>query len=258
MRLPPSFVRSIAICAAILAGVGTPAAAKTPPAAVTAALADPTRPQADRDRDAVRMPAEIIAFAGIKPGAKVADFIMGGGYWTRILAGVVGPAGKVYAYQPAEFIGFRAAYGTEQDEAVKGRANVVADRQPLATFTVPAGSVDAILTVQNWHDLHLKPMPPGLGAKVAADLFKALKPGGVLVVVDHVGANAGGAFVDADTLHRGDPAATRKEIEGAGFRFAGESKVYAHADDPKTANVFDPAVRGKTDQFIYKFVKPKG
>ena len=235
----------------------SPIAAKAPPPSVAAALADPGRPQTDKDRDAARHPAEIIALAGIKPGSKVADFIMGGGYWTRILSGVVGPQGRVYAYQPAEFIGFRAAYGTEQDEAVKGRANVVADRQSLATFAVPPASVDAVLTVQNWHDLHLKPMPAGLGPKIAAELFKALKPGGVLLVVDHVGLNTAGAFADADTLHRGDPAATRKEIEAAGFRFASESKLYAQSADPKTALVFNPAIRGKTDQFIYKFVKPK-
>ena len=234
-----------------------PSIAKAPPPAVAAALADPGRPQTDKDRDAARQPAEVLALAGVKPGSKVADFIMGGGYWTRILAGVVGPTGKVYAYQPAEFIGFRAQYGTDQDEAVKGRANVVADRQSLATFTVPPGSVDAIITVQNWHDLHLNISPPTLGAKIAGELFKALKPGGVLVVVDHVGLNAGGAFADANTLHRGDAAATRKEIESAGFKLATESKLYARADDPHTANVFDPAIRGKTDQFIYKFVKPK-
>lgn len=251
--MPNLFLTASALALAIT----TPLAAKAPPPAVAAALADPARPQADRDRDAARQPAEIIALAGIKPGAKVADFIMGGGYWTRILSGVVGPKGRVYAYQPAEFIGFRAAYGTEQDEAVKGRANVVADRQSLATFAVPPASVDAIITVQNWHDLHLKMSPPTFGGVMAQRLFAALKPGGVLLVVDHVGLNTGGAFADADTLHRGDPVATRKEIEAAGFQFASESKLYAHPDDPKTALVFDPAIRGKTDQFIYKFVKPK-
>ena len=79
----------------------------------------------------------------------------------------------------------------------------------------------------------------------------------MLLVVDHVGLNASGPFADADSLHRGDPAATRKEIEAAGFRFAAESKLYARPDDPKTALVFNPAIRGKTDQFIYTFVKPK-
>lgn len=235
----------------------SPLAAKGPPPAVAAALADPGRPQADKDRDAARQPAEIIALAGIKPGMKVADFIMGGGYWTRILSGVVGPKGRVYAYQPAEFIGFRAQYGTDQDEAVKGRANVVASRESLGAVAFPE-ALDAIVTVQNWHDLHLNISPPTLGGKIATELFKALKPGGVLLVIDHVGANAGGPFSDANGLHRGDADATRKEIEAAGFRLKGTSTLYARPDDPHTANVFDPAIRGKTDQFIYTFVKPKG
>lgn len=231
----------------------TPVAAKAPAPHIAAALADPGRPQADRDRDAARKPAELLALLDLKPGAKVADFIMGGGYWTRILSAAVGPKGRVYAYQPAEFIQFMPKYGTDQDEAVKGRANVMADRQSLATFTVPPASVDAIITVQNWHDLHLKIVPPTFAAEMAKKLYAALKPGGVLLVVDHVGA-AG----QADTLHRGDPAGTRAEIEAAGFKLAAQSKLYAMPSDPRTASVFDPAIRGKTDQFIYKFVKPKG
>lgn len=217
-----------------------------------AALADPNRPQADKDRDAARKPAELVAMLNLKPGASVADFIMGGGYWTRILSNAVGPNGKVYAYQPAEFIQFMPKYGTDQDEAVKGRANVVADRQALATFAVPAASVDAIITVQNWHDLHLKMVPATFAGEMAKKLFAALKPGGVLVVVDHAGA-AG----QADSLHRGDAEGTKAEITAAGFTLAAESPLYANPADPKTASVFDPAIRGKTDQFVLKFVKPK-
>ena len=220
-----------------------------------AALADPTRPAADRDRDAARHPAELLAFAGVKPGAKVADFIMGGGYWTRILSGAVGPTGKVYAYQPAEFIGYRAAYGTEQEAAVAGRANVAANRQSLGSFTF-AEPLDTIVTVQNWHDLHLKAFPAGASAAIAGKLFAALKPGGTLLVIDHVGVNPT-PFAVADTLHRGDAAATRAELQAAGFRFDGESRLLASTADPHTASVFDPVIRGKTDQFVYRFRKPK-
>ena len=243
------------LIAAPLALLLAPASlAQAPSNAVKAALADPSRPAADRVRDAARHPAELLAFAGVKPGQKVADFIMGGGYWTRILAGAVGPKGKVYAYQPAEFIGYRAAYGTEQDAAVAGRANVVADRQSLGTFAF-AEPLDAIVTVQNWHDLHLKAFPAGASAAIAGKLFASLKPGGTLLVIDHVGANPT-PFAVADTLHRGDAAATRAELEKAGFRFDGESALLRAAGDPHTANVFTPEVRGKTDQFVYRFRKP--
>ncbi len=241
---------------AALAGLTlNPAVAKNAPN-FAAALADPARPQADKDRDAARHPAELLSMLKLKPGAKVADFIMGGGYWTRILSSAVGPAGRVYAYQPAEFIGFRAKYGTDQDEAVKGRANVVPSRESLGAVAFPE-QLDAIITVQNWHDLHLKIVPPGLGAMVAKALYASLKPGGVLLMVDHVGLNAAGAFADADKLHRGDAAGTQAELTAAGFKLAATSPLYANPADPHTALVFDPAIRGKTDQFIYAFVKPK-
>ncbi len=240
------------IAAALLIAPGVLVAQAVSPA-VRTALADPTRPAADTARDAARKPGEFLAFAGIKPGMKVGDYIMGGGYWTRILSGVVGPKGRVYAYQPAEFIAFRAAYGTDQDAAVKGRANVVPLRQSLRDVPF-AEPLDAIVTVQNWHDLHLKMAPAGTGAGIAAMLHHALKPGGVLIVADNASA-AGTGFTVADSLHRAEGAAVRKEIEGAGFTFVGETRMWANAADAKDKIVFDPAVRGKVDQFVYKFRK---
>lgn len=245
------------LVAAALLALAAPIAAQgqTVPAHVTAALADPSRPADQRARDANRKAGEILAFSGIEPGDKVADFLMGGGYWTRILSPLVGPNGKVYAYQAAEFIQYRAEYGTEQDAAVKGLANVVPLRMGLATveFGEP---LDAIITVQNYHDLHLRFAPPGAAAFIAARLFAALKPGGVLLVVDHA-ANADPEFAVPDTLHRIDPAAARKELESVGFVFDGESDVLRNPADPRTAIVFDPAIQGKTDQFVYRFRKPK-
>lgn len=227
-----------------------------PPNPTSVALADPARPAADRTKDDARHPEEILGFAGIRPGMKVADFIMGGGYWTRLLAKTVGPRGKVYAYQPAEFIRDRAADAIDQDTAVTGYANVVPSRTSLATVAFPE-PLDAIMTVQNWHDLHLKQSPPGFAGAVAKRLFAALKPGGVLLIADHVGTACATPFASADTLHRGDPAATCAEIEAAGFRFVGEMAALRRPADPHTTIVFDPAIRGKTDQFVYLFRKPK-
>ncbi|HEU0044095.1 methyltransferase [Sphingomonas sp.] len=235
--------------------IAMPGAAQTPSTAVQRALADPSRPAADRARDEGRHAARLLTFAGVKPGMKVADFIMGGGYWTRLLAGVVGPKGKVYAYQPAEFIAFRAAYGTEQDAAVAGRANIVAKRESVRAIAFPE-KLDAIMTVQNWHDLHLNFAPEGTAAAAAKRLYDALKPGGVLLVIDHA-AVAGAPRTVADTLHRIDPARARTEIEAAGFQFDGESALLRQPGDPRTQLVFDPAIRGKTDQFVYRFRKPR-
>ncbi len=241
--------------AALALALAAPAIAQTAvPTAITAALAAPGRADADKARDATRKPGELLAFAGVKPRDKVADFMMGGGYWTKIMAGVVGPEGKVYAYQPAEFIGFRAAYGDEQDAAVKGLANVVPSRPSLAAFSFPE-PLDAIVTVQNYHDLYLKIAPPGFAGVVTKKLYDSLKPGGVLLVVDHV-ANADPDFKAPDTLHRIDPAAARKAIEAAGFTFDGELPILRNATDPHTANVFTPEIRGKTDQFVHRYRKP--
>lgn len=244
-----------AIAAALLlAAAAAPLAAQKVTPAITAALADPSRPAEQRERDAARKSAEILAFAGIKPGQKVADFIMGGGYWTRILSPLVGPKGKLYAYQPAEFIKFRAAYGEEQKTAVAGLANTVALSDSFEALIFPE-QLDAIVTVQNYHDLFLAPFPQGTGEAVTRKLYNSLKPGGVLLVVDHV-ANADPENKAPTALHRIDPAVARREIERAGFRFRGKLDLLRSTADPHSASVFDPAIRGKTDQFIFKFVKP--
>lgn len=247
--------RSLLCASAALALLtAVPLPAQTPSPAIKAALADLARPKADSDRDAARHPGEMLALANIKPGQKVADFIMGGGYFTRILASTVGATGHVYAYQPAEFIGFRPAYGEEQKAAAAGRANVTALNMKIADIAFPE-KLDAIITVQNYHDLYLSFGGPAYAEAVTRRLFDALKPGGTFLVVDHV-AKADPEFKIPDTLHRIDPAAARKAIEKAGFRFVSESKLLAAPADPHDKNVFDPSIRGKTDQFIFVFRKP--
>ena len=246
---------TVSIFAALAVSVAGVALAASIPANIAAALADKARPEADVKRDAARHPAEMLAYAGVKPGDKVVDFMMGGGYFTDILSPAVGPKGKVYAYQSAEFVAFRAAYGDEQKQAVAGRANTVALTAPLSAVGLPGG-LDLVLTVQNYHDMHLKAFPAGTAASVNAQVFKALKPGGVYLVVDHA-ALAGAPITVADTLHRIDPAMVKTEVEAAGFKFEGESPLLREPADPRTALVFDAAIRGKTDQFVYKFRKPK-
>ena len=220
-----------------------------------AALADSARPEADIARDAERKPGELLAFAGIDPGEKVGDYIMGGGYMTRLLAAAVGGEGKVYAFQPVEFIAFRPAYATEQDEAVApypGR--VVALRAPVAEPGFPE-PLDTIVTVMNLHDLFIPQMPEGTSAKAIEALFDALKPGGKLVVVDHSAASGTGTSTTG-ALHRIDRQAAIDALASAGFVLEDESHLYARPDDPRDKNVFDPSIRGKTDQFTLRFSKP--
>lgn len=245
----------VTFAAALALSAPVTAQSPKPSAAITAALADPLRPATDRERDAARKPAELLALAAIEPGDKVGDFIMGGGYFTRLLSATVGPKGRVYAYQPAEFITFMAKYGEDQKTVAAAYENVTPLSPSLGSFAFPE-PLDAIVTVQNYHDLHLEPFPDDTAAKVNAALFKALKPGGVLLVVDHA-AEAGSGARDVDKLHRIDPATVRAELEQAGFVFEAESPMYRSAADPRTASVFDPSIRGKTDQFVYRFRKPR-
>ncbi len=242
------------LAAASMAAAGAGAAAV--PANITAALGDQKRPPADSSRDVARKPAELLALAEVKPGQKVADFMMGGGYFTRILSAAVGPKGQVYAYQAAEFIKFRPAYGTDQSKVVADYSNVTAINGPFAAAGLPDG-LDLVLTVQNYHDLHLKIAPGDTADTVNKEIFKALKPGGVYLIVDHAAA-AGAPLTVSDSLHRIDEAKVKSEVEAAGFKLVEEDdKLLGNPADPHDKLVFDPSIRGKTDQFVLKFRKPK-
>jgi predicted methyltransferase len=242
-----------AAMAIVLSSAG--AAFAAPTAAQTAAVADPARPDTDTKRDADRKPAEMLEFAGIKPGQTVADMLPGGGYFTRIFSKAVGPKGTVYALintpapppakpNPILAVAADPAYG-----------NIKVVESHLADLSVPAPA-DLIWTSQNYHDLFLTRFNLDIAA-VNKAVFNALKPGGYYIVLDHA-ASAGAPLVEtANTLHRIDPALVRKQLESAGFKFVSESKVLANSTDDHTKVVFDPALRGHTDQFIYKFQRPK-
>jgi predicted methyltransferase len=225
---------------------------------IAQAVADAGRPEADTKRDADRKPAEMLEFAGIKPGQTVGDFLPGGGYFTRIFAKAVGPNGVVYAIQPpaqprpdGSAPPPPAVVAIAADPAY---ANVKVVSTSPASFSLPTPA-DVIWTSQNYHDLHLKRLNLDVPS-VNKAVFAALKPGGLYIVLDHAAA-PGSPVEVADTLHRIDPALVRKELEAAGFRYEGESSVLRNPADDHAKSVFDPTLRGHTDPFIYKFRKPK-
>ena len=240
-----------ALC--LSASIGAAAPQKIPPY-VAAAVANPDRPDTDTKNDVNRKPAESVAFAGIKPGDKIADLIPGRGYFTRIFSGVVGPKGWVYAFVP-----------TEMDELLKKNnvvippvgpkfANVSYLHAPVAKFVAPE-KLDVVWTSQNYHDLHNKNFgAPDMDA-FNKSVFDALRPGGIYIVLDHAAAAGSGAR-DTETLHRIDPALVKKEVEAVGFKYVGESDVLADPSDDHTQKIFDSSIRGKTDRFIFKFRKP--
>ncbi|MGZ3376090.1 MAG: class I SAM-dependent methyltransferase [Phenylobacterium sp.] len=240
---------------AVLAVAGVAAAAV--PANITAALGDAKRPPADSSRDVARKPGELLALGEVKPGQKVADFMMGGGYFTRILSPAVGEKGHVWAFQSGEFIGFRPAYGTDQTKVVADYTNVTPLAAPIASAGLPDG-LDLVLTVQNYHDLHLNRMPPGTAEAANKENVTALKPGGIYLIVDHAAAPGTPTEDAANKLHRIDEAVVKKEVEAAGFKLVTEDdKLLANPADPHDKGVFDPSIRGKTDQFVLKYRKPK-
>jgi len=245
----------LGLAAPLAALAATAPAASAVPAYVTAAIADPARKD-DSANDARRHAADVVAFTGLKPGQKVAELVPGEGYWTRIFSGVVGTNGHVYTVWPSEMGKYAAKSIANWQELVKQPPynNVSLLQQPGAKLSLPE-AVDLVFTSQNYHDYHDKFMGPVDMADFDKQVFGALKPGGVFVVVDHSAVNGSG-FDATDTLHRIDEEAVKKEVEAAGFVLDGESDALRNKDDPRTAKVFDPAIRGKTDQFILRFKKP--
>lgn len=245
------------IAAALVAATSVSGQAPAPiPAYVHAAIADAARPAADKAQDANRKPGEVIAFAGIKPGDKVVDLIPGAGYYTRIFSKVVGPGGKVYALQPAE-IDKVAPKGLQALKSFAGSpayANVTVLVQPIAAISVPE-PVDVIWISQNYHDLHNPFMGPPDMARLDKSIFDALKPGGIFLVLDHAAADGTGTSKTND-LHRIDPAVVKAEALAAGFEFVGESSVLRNPADDHSLAIFDKAIKGKTDKFVYSFRKP--
>lgn len=248
-----SWIAPAAAAAALLLGAAPAMAA--PPAHVTAAVADAGRPEADKARDSARKPAEVLEFAGVKPGQVVGELMPGGGYYTRILAKAVGPTGKVYAFFPQGM-----AQGRPQMlDAIKAIGpNVVVVTAPGWAPVGAPEKLDLLWTSENYHDFHNGFGPNAPPQDIAAfnkAAFDSLKPGGTFLIEDH--AAAGDAGPDATSkLHRVSPAQVKAELAAAGFQLAGESDLLKVPGDAHTAPVFDPSVRGKTDKLLMKFKRP--
>ncbi|MEP7244870.1 MAG: methyltransferase [Gammaproteobacteria bacterium] len=246
-----------AVATVFLMNFADAGAAGSIPAGVKAAVADASRPDADKQRDANRKPAETLAFTGIKKGDHVAELLPGGGYFTRIISKVVGDKGVVYAVAPPKRPN-APADAPEPSAAVAaiaadaGYKNVRVMTARVTELTLPE-PVDVVWTSLNYHDIHN--VPNADLKAVNTTIFNALKPGGTYIVIDHAAEKGSGAR-DTSTLHRIDPEIVKTEVQSAGFVLAGESDVLRNAEDPHTAGVRDPSIQGKTDQFILKFKKP--
>jgi predicted methyltransferase len=228
-------------------------------AAIAAAIASPDRPKSDLEQDARRKPQQVLDFTGVAPGMHVIDVFSAGGYYTELLARTVGATGQVIAYNNPPYASFAAKaiaarYAGDRLSNVKQVTSTIEDLQ-----LVPA-SLDLALFVMSYHDLYWRPddgsWPATDPMRLLAKLHAALKPGGVVVVEDHV-ANPGGDPSQVVTdLHRIDPAVVKRDFRKAGFVFEGQDDVLANPADDHTKLVFDESVHGKTDRFLFRFRKP--
>lgn len=219
-------------------------------ARMRAALAAPERSAENKSRDAGRKPVETVQFFGIKSGDTAIDMIAESGWFTEVLSAAVGPSGHVYMQNPP-FLP-----ETDAEKAlIKRLGNVEALRKPLAQAGI-VGKADVVVTALNLHDIYNGFQDQPAGEPAAVDFLKsinaALKPGGVLALIDHAGV----AGQDNKKLHRMQVQQARDAITKAGFTIEAESKLLANSADDHTKVVFDPAVRGHTDQFMIRARKP--
>lgn len=211
-------------------------------------LSSSERPDADKARDADRKPVVLMAFAGVRPGLKVAELGPGGGYFTRLLTLAVGPNGHIYtgsARPNAALTAWASAH-----------PNVTLANVPPGESLAPV-PVDIVWTTQNYHDFKnqkIRSFDAAILTNRAA--FAALKPGGVYLVADHQAAPGAGATVTS-TLHRIESATVIREVEAAGFHFEARNTMLRNSADNHTLKVQESGIRGQTDQFVLRFRKPR-
>ena len=203
--------------------------------------------------------AELIRFSRVEAGATVIDVYPGEGDWTRLFSDVAGPEGRVYSFVPAEVAHFKNdPVGLMRTLAKEpGRENVEVISADLVAMPQAARPADVLWMHLFYHDLHTALMQAkgATAAEFNRTVYERLKSGGYYVIVDHAAA-VGVGMSNAQSLHRIDPATVREEVEAAGFVLDAESTVLASKHDPHSSKVFDPSIKGATDRFAYRFVKP--
>ena len=250
--IPLTLLGAVALAAPLLA---KPAMHAAKPAPTASWLADPLRSDDMRKLDEGRKPADVLAFAGVKPGQTVLDFFAGSGYYSILLARAVGPKGMVFAANPP---------GENDPKAWEPLAGKVPQLHVMvaevAQMQFAPRSLDLIFTNLNYHDLYWESekyhFPRVDVPKVLAAWFTQVKPGGHVVIIDHAANPGGDPREVADKLHRIDAERVKADMAAAGFVLEGESAVLRRSEDDRTKLVFDPAVRGKTDRFMLKFRRP--
>lgn len=245
-----------------LALVCTPLAAKPAapaPATITAAIASPARSADNVKLDQSRKPAEVLSFLGLKAGMNVIDLFGGNRYWAEIMAPVIGPRGHVLVWEPTQFYKPDAKTAFEAFEAKNSNVSIVSS--PFEAPNLPKNYADFVMLNLNYHDTYwqsdkygIPRMEPSAFLKA---VYSAMKPGGVIGVIDHVASPNSDTRATVEKFHRIDPNVVKADFKRAGFVLVGESNILRNPADDHNLLVFDPKIRGNTDRFIFKFKKPR-
>ena len=226
--------------------------------AVMAAIANPQRPPEDIEKDARRKPVKVLSFFDIKPGMTVLDLFSGGGFYTELLNSVVGEDGHVIAHTNEAYIPFSGEI--YQKRYVDGRLaqteTIIAEAGDLV---LEENSLDAALLVLTWHDFLYEDAENGWNAidesLLIDKLCKAMKPGAVMGLIDHVANSGGDPARVAKDLHRIDPQVVRDTFAKSCFKLKAEAAFLHNNEDDHTLVMHDKTIRGKTDRFVFKFVR---
>ena len=245
------------LASAMLAVV--PGGVAAAPADVAATVANTVARSADNVKlDESRKPAEVLQFLGLERGAQAIDLFGGNRYWAEIMAPAVGPKGHVTVWEPTQFYDkdSQEKFAAFQQKAPNAHLIV----SPFEAMTLEPNAYDFMMINLNYHDVYwesakykVKRMEPDGFLKT---VFTAMKPGGIVGVIDHVGG-AGDTRATVDKYHRIDPAVVKADFERAGFKLEAESELLRNPADDHSLLVFDEKIRGKTDRFVYRFRKPQ-
>jgi predicted methyltransferase len=235
--------------------LAVPAQADLDQSHINAAVANPARSEADRKRDFSSNPADALAFFGISSGMSVLDLFAGGGYYSELLSYAVGSTGGVVSHNNEAY----EEYVGEELEirfADNRLANVTRLISEANDLEFEASSFDVVMLVLVYHDTYFSEENwPAIDRKrLLAQLHQALKPNGVLAIIDH-SAKPGTDFESAQTLHRIDESLVKKDVESAGFKLDKSSDLLRNSTDSREQSVFDENIRRKTDRFVLRFVK---
>jgi len=255
MKISKKFLLNLATVCSVTALAFASGVATAADANVAAALAHPDRPTADAAADAARNPVEVLAFAGLETGMDIFEIEAGGGYYTEILSRSVGASGSVVLHEAPDLMTF-VGDGIELRTANNRLPNVRVSLTNFDNLDAEDNSIDMVTWIQGPHELGFAPDGNDLGDPAGAfeEIVRILKPGGVLLAIDHIAPNNAGLEAGG-TTHRVEESVVTEMATAAGLSVLRRSDLLMNPADPLSAHVYDPSIRGKTSRFVVLYRK---